>query len=114
MDIIQIKVDLPPSYPIFDKFIFGKVLIMLTSLPPLEFLTKIMKFLGFETYILYYPYYFLMVRGTDRKTERSMSYYLHNIYNYTLTGTYTKGSRKNVILLLFLQTLLSIQEAFIK
>ena len=44
MDIIQIKVDLPPSYPIFDKFIFDKVLIMLTSLPPLEFLTKIMKF----------------------------------------------------------------------
>ena len=39
VDIIQIKVDLPPSYPIFDK-----VLIMLTSLPPLEFLTKIMKF----------------------------------------------------------------------
>ena len=44
VDIIQIKVDLPPSYPIFDKFIFDKVLIMLTSLPPLEFLTKIMKF----------------------------------------------------------------------
>ena len=44
VDIIQIKVDLPPSYPIFDKIIFDKVLIMLTSLPPLEFLTKIMKF----------------------------------------------------------------------
>ena len=44
VDIVQIKVDLPPSYPIFDKFIFDKVLIMLTSLPPLEFLTKIMKF----------------------------------------------------------------------
>ena len=44
VDIIQIEVDLPPSYPIFDKFIFDKVLIMLTSLPPLEFLTKIMKF----------------------------------------------------------------------
>ena len=43
VDIIQIKVDLPPSYPIFDKIIFDKVLIMLTSLPPLEFLTKIMK-----------------------------------------------------------------------
>ena len=43
-DIIQIKVDPPPSTPIFDKFIFDKVLIMLTSLPPLEFLTKIMKF----------------------------------------------------------------------
>ena len=34
-DIIQIGVDLPPSQPIFDKFIFDKVLIMLTSLPPL-------------------------------------------------------------------------------
>ena len=44
MDIIQIKVDLPPSYPIIDKFIFDTVLIMLTSLPPVEFLTKIMKF----------------------------------------------------------------------
>ena len=43
-DIIQIEVDLPPSHPIFDKFIFDKVLIMLTSLPPLEFLTKIMTF----------------------------------------------------------------------
>ena len=39
VDIIQIKVDLPPSYPIFDKIIFDKVLLMLTSLPPLEFLT---------------------------------------------------------------------------
>ena len=44
VDIFQIKVDLPPSYRIFDKFIFDKVLIMLTSLPPVEFLTKIMKF----------------------------------------------------------------------
>ena len=44
MEIIQIEVDLPLSYPIFDKFIFDKVLIMLTSLPPLEFLTEIMKF----------------------------------------------------------------------
>ena len=43
-EIIQIEVDPPPSHPIFDKFIFDKVLIMLTSLPPLEFLTKIMKF----------------------------------------------------------------------
>ena len=42
-DIIQIEVDPPPSYPIFDKFIFDTVLIMLTSLPPLEILTKIMK-----------------------------------------------------------------------
>ena len=43
-DIIQIEVDPPPSHPIFDKFISDKVLIMLTSLPPLEFLTKIMTF----------------------------------------------------------------------
>ena len=43
-DIVQIDGDPPPSYPIFDKFIFDKVLPMLTSLPPLEFLTKIMKF----------------------------------------------------------------------
>ena len=43
-DIIQIDVDLPPSHPIFDKFIFDKVLIMLTSLPLLKFLTKIMTF----------------------------------------------------------------------
>ena len=43
-DIIQIDGDPPPSYPIFDKFNFDKVLTMLTSLPPLEFLTKIMKF----------------------------------------------------------------------
>ena len=44
VDIVQIEVDLPPSYLIFDKFIFDILLIMLTSLPPLEFLTKIMKF----------------------------------------------------------------------
>ena len=43
-DIIQIEVDPPPSHPIFDKIILDKVLIMLTSLPPLEFLTKITKF----------------------------------------------------------------------
>ena len=43
-DIIQIAGDPPPSYHIFDKFNFDKVLTMLTSLPPLEFLTKIMKF----------------------------------------------------------------------
>ena len=40
----QIEVDPPPSHPIFDKFIFDKELIMLTSLPPLEFLTNIMTF----------------------------------------------------------------------
>ena len=37
-DIIKIEVDPPSSHPIFDK-----VLIILTSLPPLEFLTKIVK-----------------------------------------------------------------------
>ena len=68
-DIVQIDGDPPPSYPIFDKFIFDKVLIMLTSLPPLEFLTKNPEILGFETYILYYHYYFLRARGTNRKTE---------------------------------------------
>ena len=36
-DIIQIEVDPSPSHPIFDKFIFDTVI---TSLPPLEFLTK--------------------------------------------------------------------------
>ena len=43
-DIIQIAVDPPASYPIFDKFVFDILLIMLTSLLPLEFLTQIMKF----------------------------------------------------------------------
>ena len=43
-DIIQIEVDPPTSHPIFDKFIFDKVLIVLTSLPPIEILTKIIKF----------------------------------------------------------------------
>ena len=33
-----------PSQLIFDKFIFDTVLIMLNSLPPLEFLTNIMRF----------------------------------------------------------------------
>ena len=32
-DNIKIEVDPPPSHPIFDKSIFEKVLIMLTSLP---------------------------------------------------------------------------------
>ena len=36
-DIVQIDGDPPPSYPIFDKYIYDTVLIMLTSLPPLEF-----------------------------------------------------------------------------
>ena len=56
-DIIQIEIDPSPSHPIFDIFIFDSVLIMLTSLPPLEFLTKVMKFKGFETF------------STDRKTQ---------------------------------------------
>ena len=43
-ELIQIEVDPPPSYPIFDKFVYDTLLIMLTSLNPLEFLTKIMKF----------------------------------------------------------------------
>ena len=43
-DIVQIDSDPPPSYPIFDKFIFDKLLTMLTSPPPLEILTEIMKF----------------------------------------------------------------------
>ena len=41
-------VDLPPSPRIFDKN---------------------HEILGFETYILCYPCYFLRVRGTDRKTQ---------------------------------------------
>ena len=40
----KIEVDLPPFYIIFDTYIFDTVLIRVTSLPPLEFLTKIMKF----------------------------------------------------------------------
>ena len=43
-DIIQIEVDPPPSHPIFDKLFFDNVFIMLTSLPPNEFLTKIIHF----------------------------------------------------------------------
>ena len=45
---------------------------MLTSLPPLEFLTKNHEILGFETYIHYYPYYFLRIRDTDRKAENPL------------------------------------------
>ena len=30
---------------------------------------KYHEILGFETYIFYYPFYFLRVRGTDRKTQ---------------------------------------------
>ena len=46
-DIIHIEVDPPPSHPIFDKFIFDKVLIMLTFLPPRIF-EKNHDILGFE------------------------------------------------------------------
>ena len=60
VDIIQIEVDLPPSYPIFDKFIFDKVLIMMTSLPPLEFFT-----------ILYYP--LLLSEGQGYRQEDTES-----------------------------------------
>ena len=61
MDIIQIKVDLPPSYPIFDKF----------DLPPSpRIFDKNHEIHSFETYILYYPYYFLRVRGTDRTVHK--------------------------------------------
>ena len=59
-DIIQIEVDPPPYHPIFDKFIFDKVLIM--------FWQKLLNS-RLWIYILYYPYYFLRVRGTDRKTQ---------------------------------------------
>ena len=42
---------------------------MLTSLPPQEFFDKNHEILSFETYILYYPYYFLRVRDTDKNTQ---------------------------------------------
>ena len=48
MYIIQIDVDLPPSSRIFDKN---------------------HKILSFKTYILYYPYYFLMGQGYKQKTS---------------------------------------------
>ena len=68
VDIIQIMVDLPPSYPIFDKFIWQSV--HHVDLPPSPRIFDIThEILGFETYNLYYPYYFLRVRGTDRKTQ---------------------------------------------
>ena len=47
-DIVQIDGDPPPSYPIFDKFIFDKLLTMLTSPPALEIWTKIMKLQAFK------------------------------------------------------------------
>ena len=57
VDIVQIKVDLPPSPRIFDKN--HKILGFKT----------LMFFLDVAPYILYYPYYFLRVRCTDRKTQ---------------------------------------------
>ena len=44
---------------------------MVTSLPPLEFLTKTMKFptLKLSTFSIIPTYYSLRVRGTDRKTQ---------------------------------------------
>ena len=64
-DIIPSEVDPSPSPPIFDKFIFDTVMIMLTS--PRIF-DKNHEILGCEIYIHYYPYYFLRVRGADRET----------------------------------------------
>ena len=37
--------------------------------PSPKILDKNHESLGFETYILHYPYYFLRVRGIDRKTK---------------------------------------------
>ena len=45
--------DLPPSTRIFDKY---------------------HEILGFETYIFYYPFYFLRVRGTYRKTQSPLKW----------------------------------------
>ena len=58
-DIIQIEVNPPPSHPIFDKFIFDTVFIMLTSLPPLTFLTKIIKFQALKLTFSIIPITFL-------------------------------------------------------
>ena len=40
-DIIQIKIDHPPSYPIFDKLFFDKFQLGRAPTLPTEFLTKI-------------------------------------------------------------------------
>ena len=60
-------VDLPPSPRIFDKN---------------------HEILGFETYILYYPYYFLRVRGTDRKTQSPFKwiFFIEGILQIPLYG----------------------------
>ena len=84
-DIIQNEVDPPHSHPIFDKFIFDKVFIMLTSLPPLEFLTKIMTFYALNLHFLlsllafvwrFAPilasHMFLVINFVDGQTHRHM------------------------------------------
>ena len=65
-DIIQIEFDSPSSHPIFDK-----VLIMLSvDLPSSPgIFDKNHEILGCETYIHYYPYYFLRVR-VETKRQR--------------------------------------------
>ena len=75
-DIIQIEVDPPPSHPIFDKFIFDTMLIMLTSLPPLEFLTKIIKF-----YALKHMFSIISITygGSGVQTERHRDPWLGKI-----------------------------------
>ena len=39
-DIIQIKVDHPPTYPIFDKLFFDKFWVGIAPTLPTKFLTK--------------------------------------------------------------------------
>ena len=39
-DIIQIKVDQPPSYPIFEKLFFDKFYLDIATTLPMKFLTK--------------------------------------------------------------------------
>ena len=77
-DIAQIEVDPPPSYPIFDKLIFDKVLIILTSLPPFQFLTKICKFRLYKLYHLLsnltFTYYIIKI---TLKGSSKMMYYIH-------------------------------------
>ena len=69
MDILQINVDLPPSYSIFDKHCFWQS-VDHVDLPPSPRIFDIThEILDFETYNLNYPYYFLRVRGKDRKTQ---------------------------------------------
>ena len=75
-DIIQIEVDPPPSHPIFDKLFFDNVFIMLTSLPPNEFLTKIIHFQALKLHhvlsILTFTYY--IVNITLKEAKRDVLY----------------------------------------